>query len=404
MSVNVIVSNKGKPFLLAGQLWMYRNNLISCQEEVRDGDIVKIFSEDGQYVASGFYSEVSHIAVRIITHDEKESFDDQFWMRRLDKALKYRLEVMKEQCDNCRIIYGEADGLPGWTVDRYNDVLVSQISCSGTERRRDMLFEMLRQVFRNNGIDISNIYERNDIKVREKEGLPLYKGPYGNHEFPTTTIIRENGILIGVDFANGQKTGYFLDQKFNRLYLQKMAAGLRVLDCFSHTGGFALNAARGHAAAVTAVDVSETALDQGYQNALMNGLQDRIEFIQDDVFNYLDKCLMNQFDLIILDPPAFTKSRRTIEHAYNGYLEINRKAMRILSNGSYLISCSCSRFMERENFERMLKQAAQLEGVSLRIVESRSQSPDHPVLDSNGETDYLKFYVLQIIRKEKADD
>ncbi|MBQ6654866.1 MAG: class I SAM-dependent rRNA methyltransferase [Erysipelotrichaceae bacterium] len=404
MNRRVTVSDTGRKYLENGQLWMFRNNLISADEEIRDGDIADIISEDGAFVASGFYSAVSHIAVRILTFDQNQTIDEDFFRNRIAQAISMREQKMAGSQDNCRVIYGEADGLPGLTADRYNNVLVSQISCAGVEMRKQLLYRLLNEEYQKRNVLIEAVYERNDIRAREKEGLPLHKGFYGNADLPVSTVITENGIRIGVDYANGQKTGYFLDQKFNRLYLQKMAEGLKVLDCFSHTGGFALNAAKGGAKEVAAVDVSRTALDQGYQNALMNGLEKKITFIQDDVFDYLNKCKRGEYDLIVLDPPAFTKSRRTIDHAYNGYLEINRKAMKLLEDGGYLISCSCSRFMEKENFERMLREAAEMEGISFKTIHVGSQSPDHPVLRCNGETEYLKFYVLQIERKEDRHD
>ena len=404
MYKRVTVSDLGKNYLKNGQLWMYRNNLVSADEGLSDGDIADIIGIDGAFVACGFYSDVSHIAVRILTYNESQDVDEDFFRHKIAQAIEMRRRKMANQEDNCRVIYGEADGLPGLTVDRYNGVLVSQISCAGAEKRKEMLYRLLTEEYMNHGVSIQGIYERNDIKAREKEGLPLYKGFFNDADLPATTVISENGIRIGVDFANGQKTGYFLDQKFNRLYLQKIAEGLRVLDCFSHTGGFALNAARGNAEAVVAVDVSRTALDQGYQNALMNGLEKKIRFVQDDVFDYLSKCHRGEYDMIVLDPPAFTKSRRTVDHAYQGYLEINRKAISILSDGGYLISCSCSRFMEKENFERMLIEAAENEGVSLKLIHIGHQSPDHPVLNNNAETEYLKFYVMRVERKETVHD
>ncbi|MBR5048508.1 MAG: HAD-IIB family hydrolase [Erysipelotrichaceae bacterium] len=404
MNRRVTVSDRGREYLEKGQLWMYRNNLVSADEEIRDGDIIDIIGEDGAFVGRGFYSAVSHIVVRILTFDQKQSIDEDFFRIKVDQAIELREQKMEGQQDNCRVIYGEADGLPGLTVDRYNSVLVSQISCAGMEKRKEMLYRLLTEEYHARGVMIEGIYERNDIRVREKEGLPLHKGFYESADLPTATVITENGIRVTVDYANGQKTGYFLDQKFNRLYLQKMAKGLRVLDCFSHTGGFALNAAKGGAEAVVAVDVSRSALDQGYQNALMNGLEKKITFVQDDVFDYLNKCTRGKYDLIVLDPPAFTKNRRTVDHAYKGYLEINRRAISILEDGGYLISCSCSRFMEKENFERMLQQAAQEEGVILNTIHVGSQSPDHPVLSSNEETEYLKFYVLRVSRKQVPDD
>lgn len=398
MLKRVILSNKGYPFIKKGQLWMYRNNLISAEEGIEDGDIVKIVSEDGEYLATGFYSAVSHIAVRIVSREEKEEINSDYFRKQMEKACNYRKEVLKEAWDNCRLIYGEADGIPGLIVDRYNDVLVSQVSCKSIELRKEELYSVLTEILQKNGQIIHSVYERNDIKVREKEGLPLYKGYFCGAKESTETIISENGIKIRVDYEKGQKTGYFLDQKLNRKWVQDFSKGLRVLDCFSHTGGFALNAAKGNAKSVVAVDVSRTALDQGFANACMNQLEDTITFVQDDVFHYLDTLKEGDFDLIILDPPAFTKSRRTIGHAYKGYKEINQKAMHVLKRGSYLASCSCSRYMEADLFYQMLLDAAKEENVSLKPVTLQYQSPDHPILETMKETEYLKFYVFEIIK------
>ena len=244
---------------------------------------------------------------------------------------------------------------------------------------------------------LKGIYERNDIRVRAKEGLPLEKGYWKQMKLPTTTIIDENGLKLHVDVENGQKTGYFLDQKANRVLLREMAHGKRVMDCFSHTGGFALNAAYGNASQVVAVDVSQTALDQAYANAKLNHLENRISFVKADVFKYLDTCKEGQFDIIVLDPPAFTKSRRTIDHAYSGYKRINKQAMMLLGRGGYLITCSCSRFMEIENFEKMLRESAQEAGVTLKQVSVTQQNHDHPILWTMEETSYLKFYIFQIV-------
>lgn len=260
-----------------------------------------------------------------------------------------------------------------------------------------MIYEIVLDVLKADGQDVKGIYERNDIQIRTKEGLEQYKGYYKNKDLPTQTIINENGLLLHVDVENGQKTGYFLDQKSNRYLLRKIAHGKRVVDCFSHTGGFALNAAMGNASHVVSVDVSKTALDQGYQNAKLNHLEDKIDFVQADVFDYLDELKENEFDIIVLDPPAFTKSRRTVQKAYNGYKRINKQAMKVLKNGGYLITCSCSRFMETANFEKMLREAASEAGVVLKQVSVTQQNADHPILWTMEETSYLKFYIFQII-------
>ena len=391
----VRVSETGASFLRKGQLFMYRNNLLNAEEGIEDGDVVEIIEESGEYVATGFYSGVSHIAVRILSHDKNAVIDAAYLEKKIRFAVDYRKSVVGAQWDNCRLIYGEADGLGGLTADRYDDILVTQISCSGVERRKKEIYELLLKVIP----EVKYIYERNDIEVRRKEGLPLYKGFYGEKSSPVR-VITENGIKITVDVENGQKTGYFLDQKNNRMLVQKLSYNKRVLDCFSHTGGFALNAAKGGAKSVTAVDVSKTALDQGYCNAKQNALEDKIRFVQADVFEYLKEIKRGEFDLIILDPPAFTKSRRTVDHAYQGYLEINERAMDLLESGGFLASCSCSRYMENELFEKMLLEAAEKSGVTLKQVSISQQNSDHPILWTMNKTQYLKFYIFQIVRED----
>lgn len=395
--LKVTVSRQGEGFLAKGQTWMYRSNLLSSEGTEEDGGIADIVSEDGTYIATGFYSAVSHIAVRILTRRQGTAVDEAFFENRIRRAWEFRKTVEKSNLTNCRIIFGDADGLPGLTVDRYNDVLSVQILCAGMEKRKEMIYGLLLKTLRADGENVSGIYERFDVKGRLKEGLKLYKGAYGNAIFPTDQIITENGLKLHVDIENGQKTGYFLDQKSNRVLIRKMAAGKRVCDCFTHTGGFALNAALGGAVSVTAVDVSASALAEGRANAELNGLEDRMDFVQADVFEYLDQLKTGEFDLIILDPPAFTKSRRTVEHAYRGYLSINEKAMNILRNGGYLATCSCSRYMETDLFEKMLREAAQAQGVVLKQISVTQQNADHPILWTMDETSYLKFFLFQIV-------
>lgn len=393
----VMISKEGEKWLDKGQMWMYKNNLVNLDEKIENGAAVDIMTTTGRYMGSGFFSQESHITVRILSKNKNEIFDREFFKKRIQFAYEFRKTLEKENLTNCRLIFGEADELPGLTVDRYNEILVSQISSYGLDQRKDMIYELLLEVLQEDGQDVKGIYERNDIKVRSKEGLPLEKGYWKNVDLATTTIIEENGIKLHVDVENGQKTGYFLDQKQNRYLLRKMAHGKRVLDCFSHTGGFALNAAYGNAQEVVAVDVSQTALNQGYNNAKLNHLDKKIQFVKDDVFDYLDKCQVGQFDIIVLDPPAFTKSRRTIDHAYQGYKKINMKAMKLLGKGGYLITCSCSRFMETDNFEKMLRESAYECGVTLKQVSVTQQNHDHPILWTMEETSYLKFYIFQII-------
>ena len=394
----ITISNEGETWLQKGQMWMYRNNLVQSDEKIPDGGIVNIISNNGTYYGTGFYSPISHITCRILTKDESETIDQAFFERRIRFAYDYRKTVEPNNLSNCRYVFGEADLLPGLVVDCYNDILVTQISNTGMEQHKQMIYDILLEVFKENNHIIHAIYERNDIKVREKEGLPTYKGFFCNpNHISPQTIINENGIQLQVDIENGQKTGYFLDQKSNRVLLRNIARDKRVLDCFSHTGGFALNAAYGNAKAVTAVDVSNVALQQGYQNAKLNHLEDKIQFVQADVFDYLENLKDNEFDIIVLDPPAFTKSRKTVNSAYYGYKNINMKAMNILRNGGYLITCSCSRFMETKLFEQMLLESAKECGVILRQISVTQQNPDHPILWTMDETSYLKYFIFQIL-------
>ena len=387
----IIISDEGVTWLDKGQMWMYKNNLEQCDPQIKNGELVDIVTNKGRYLGTG------HITVRILSKDRKEIIDREFFKKRIQQAYDFRKTVEGDNLSNCRLIFGEADLLPGLVIDRYNDILVSQISSYGLEQIKDMIYEIVLDVLKADGEDVKGIYERNDIQIRTKEGLEQYKGYYKNKDLPTQTIINENGLLLHVDVENGQKTGYFLDQKSNRYLLRKIAHGKRVVDCFSHTGGFALNAAMGNASHVVSVDVSKTALDQGYQNAKLNHLEEKIDFVQADVFDYLDELKENEFDIIVLDPPAFTKSRRTVQKAYNGYKRINKQAMKVLKNGGYLITCSCSRFMETANFEKMLREAASEAGVVLKQVSVTQQNADHPILWTMEETSYLKFYIFQII-------
>lgn len=391
----VIVNEKGVPFLKSGQMWMFRNNLVSMKD-CEEGDIADVISEDGEYLGTGFVSEKSHITVRILTHDRNVEINDAFFEEKIREAYAFRKVTNRNNLSDMRLIFGDGDGLPGLTVDRYNGVLVTQIISSGMEKRKSEVYAALLKVLQEDGQVIEGIYERNDVKAREKEFLPLYKGFYGEFTCGTEQIIHENGLKIYVDIEDGQKTGYFLDQKRNRLLIREISEGLRVCDCFSHTGGFALNAAKGNAIHVDSVDVSATALAQGKRNAQLNGLTN-IDFVQADVFEYLDEIQPDQYDLIILDPPAFTKSRKTVFKAYNGYKQINKKTMEVLKcNHGYLATCSCSRYMETALFEQMLKEASLEAGVELKQVSVTQQNSDHPIVWSMSETSYLKFYIFQV--------
>lgn len=395
----VRIDEKGASFLRSGQMWMFRNNLVASDQNPEDGSVVDIETEAGEYLGTGFYSRISHIAVRIMTHHRGTLLDEAFFLDRIRKAWQYRRRAEPDNLDNIRILFGDGDGIGGLTADRYGTAVVTQILSAGIEKRKNMIYGCLLKVLQEDGQDVRAVYERNDVKSREKEGLPLYKGFWKDRGTGTDILISENGLRLKVDIENGQKTGYFLDQKSNRLLIRNFSSGMRVLDCFTHTGGFALNAAKGNALYTEAVDISGSALEEARLNAELNGLESKVNFVQADVFDYLERIRPGQFDLIILDPPAFTKSRRTIDHAYQGYLRINRMAMNILRNGGYLATCSCSRYMENDLFEKMLREAAADEHVVLREISVTRQNADHPIIWTMAETSYLKFYLFQILEE-----
>ncbi len=399
-----VVTKKAEASLKKGHPWIYDTEIESLSDGAPNGGIVDVFSEKGSYLGSGFLSEKSKIRIRIISKNANDKFDYNFWKRRVKYAYDYRKTVMGEDISCCRIIFGEADELPGLTVDRYNDLLVTQVLSYGMELVKDDVFRALVEVFAEDNEKISGIFERNDVAIRELEGMECGKGWY-KADFvgipdSVETVICENGVKYHVDVENGQKTGFFLDQKYNRLAAAKIAKGKTVLDCFTHTGSFALNAAMGGAKHVTAVDVSQTAVDMAKRNAQENGLDDRMDFLCTNVFDLLPKLAEEKkkpYDMIILDPPAFTKSRGTIGSAERGYKEINYRAMKLLPRGGYLATCSCSHFMNNELFVKMLMSAAKDADVQLKLIEVRRQSPDHPTLMNVPETDYLKFYLFQVV-------
>lgn len=397
---SVVITRKAENAARAGHPWVYAEEITERRGELRQGCIADVFSQKGAWLGAGFYSETSKIGVRILSDNANESFGPEFFERRVKYALEYRRAVM-EDLGCCRLIFGEADGLPGLTVDKFSDILVAQVLSYGTDSVKDVVYRALCEQLEAVGEHVSGVYERNEAALRDLEGLPRYKGWYEGlpHGESTVTEICENGVRYAVDFENGQKTGFFLDQKLNRLAAAKLARGRRVLDCFTHTGSFALNAALHGAEHVTAVDVSESAVEMARRNAVLNGLEGRMDFLAADVFELLPRLCEERakYDLVILDPPAFTKSRRTIHSAERGYREINYRAMRLLPRGGYLATCSCSHFMESENFEYMLKNAAKDANVRLREVEVRKQAPDHPILWNVPETSYLKFSIFQIV-------
>ncbi|WP_370854288.1 class I SAM-dependent rRNA methyltransferase [Megasphaera sp.] len=399
------ITKKGERAARSGHPWVYGEEVTHVEGTYQTGDIVDVYSDKDRYLGTGFANDISKIRVRIVSRNANDRFDEAFWQRRVKYALDYRKTVMGDKdfaC--CRLIFGDADDMPGLTVDRYNDVLVAQTLCYGMDQVKPVIFKALVDELAAMGVTIRGIYERNDVKVRELDGMEEYKGWYQADFLPqpgsVLTTIDENGILYDVDVENGQKTGFFLDQKYNRLAVAKIAAGKHVLDCFTHTGAFALNAAKGGAASVTAVDISQEAVDMTNENIRRNGLEAIVTAKQANVFDLLTdladhKC--HDYDFIILDPPAFTKSGHTVHNAIRGYKEINLKAMKLLPRGGYLATCSCSHFMRDDLFRRMLHDAAKDAGVRLRQIEGRQQSPDHPILWNVPETNYLKFYLFQVV-------
>lgn len=400
----VFVTKKAENSIKSGHPWVYGEEITSQPQGIENGALTDVFSQKGSYLGTGFYSEKSKIRVRILSDNANESFSPAFFERRLKYAMDYRKTVMGDDFACCRLVFGEADGLPGLTVDRFGGVLVTQVLSFGMEKIKGIIYSALVRILKEYGEDISGVFERNDVAIRELEGLKQHKGWYEldglNHPGSTVTEITENGIKYAVDFENGQKTGFFLDQKYNRRAVAEIAKGKTVLDCFTHTGSFALNAAKGGAKSVTAVDVSADAVALAEKNAKANGLDGNMEFVVADVFDLLpelEKSAKHKYDFIILDPPAFTKSRKTVANAQKGYKEINYRAIKLLGRGGYLATCSCSHFMNSELFEKMLKSAAKDAGFALKQIEARQQCRDHPVLWNVPETDYLKFYIFQIV-------
>ena len=438
----VTITPKGERALVSGHPWVYEGEVTEVAaagfDGPKNGCLVDVLSRKGRYLGTGLYSAQSKIRVRIISRNANDRFDDAFWERKVRWAWEHRRAVMDggtgEDLTCCRLIFSEADGFPGLIADRFNNVVVTQTLSIGMERCKPAIFAALVRVLAEDGIELRGIYERNDVSTRKLEGLeetcgwyvdPISPGeklgqtllsaddPAAAAFGPTVTEICENGVRYHVDFARGQKTGFFLDQKYNRRAVARLAHGRRVLDCFTHTGSFALNAALGGAEHVHAVDISELAVDMARENAELNGLTDHMSFEAVNVFDLLPELEREgghrghvsetmaahggPFDFIILDPPAFTKSRRTIDAAERGYHEINQRAMKILPRGGYLATCSCSHFMDTGRFRRMLVSAAHDANVQLRQIEERQQAPDHPIVWGIPETDYLKFFLFQVV-------
>lgn len=400
----VKITEKSERTVRLGHPWVYGEEVTERTGECINGHLVDVYSKKDRFLGTGYYNDRSKILVRIISRNANDKFDEDFYRRRVRYAIEYRRTVMGEDFSCCRLIFGEADSFPGLTVDRFGDVLVTQVACLGTELVKDIIYCALVDTLAEMGEPVKAIYERNEGSIRELEGLERYSGFYRleglSEDLSGETAITENGIRYKVDYINGQKTGFFLDQKYNRAAVARIAKGKRVLDCFTHTGAFALNAAKAGAEIVNAVDISEDAVNMARANAELNDLTGNMQFTRANVFELLTemgetkKC---DYDFIILDPPAFTKSSGTVKNAIRGYKEINRRAMSLLPRGGYLATCSCSHFMTDELFRKMLSDAAKDAGVSLRQIEGRQQSPDHPILWNVRETDYLKFYIFQVV-------
>ena len=400
MEAAIVTLKKGEGRALkAGGAWIYDNEVESVLGSFADGDIVQVHDFDGFGLGRGFINRHSKIRVRMLTRNPAQEIDRAFLRRRVRDAWEYRKRTVDTA--SCRLIFGEADFLPGIVVDKFSDVLVVQSLALGIDRLKETILEELKAVLLEDGVQIRGIYERSDAKEREKEGMERVKGFLGE-PFDTNVEILENGVRYLVDVKEGQKTGFFLDQKYNRLAIQKLCRGARVLDCFTHTGSFALNAGLAGAREVIGVDASETGVRQAELNAKLNGLQDRVRFQCADVFDLLPE-LENKgerFDVVILDPPAFTKSRNSVKNAVKGYREINMRGMKLVRDGGFLATCSCSHFMTYELFTQTLQQAARSVHRRLRQVEYRTQAADHPILWAADESYYLKFYIFQVCEEK----
>ena len=400
MSEAIVTLKKGEGRTVkAGGLWVYDNEIASTAGTFADGDIVEVRDFDGYFLGYGFINRQSRIAVRLMSRKREHPVNDALLEKRVRNAWNYRKAVMGSDVSGCRLIFGEADFLPGLTVDKFSDVLVVESLALGIDRLKGKILELAVQVLSEDGIRIRGIYERSDAKVRTLEGMERFSGFIGE-PFETKVEIEENGVRYLVDVKDGQKTGFFLDQKYNRAAVSRLAEGKKVLDCFTHTGSFGLNCAMAGALNVLAVDASETGIAQARENAALNGLtEEQIRFRVADVFELLPELERTgeQYDIVILDPPAFTKSRSSIKNAVKGYREINLRGMRLVRDGGFLATCSCSHFMDPELFAKTIEEAARGAHKRLRQVEFRTQAPDHPILWANDASYYLKFYIFQVV-------
>lgn len=379
----------------AGGMWVFDNEIDTITGHFENGDIVIVHDFDGYPMGKGFINQKSKIRIRMMTRKTDVVVDETFLRMRLADAWEYRKKTV--DTSSCRIVFGEADFLPGIVIDKFSDVLVVESLALGIDRMKEVIIALLKDILQEDGIKIRGVYERSDAKVRTNEGMERVKGFIGE-PFDTDVEITENGVRYIVDVKDGQKTGFFLDQKYNRLAIQRLCKDAEVLDCFTHTGSFALNAGIAGASHVIGVDASELGCEQARKNAVLNGLQDKVEFVCADVFDLLPKLEKEgrKFDVVILDPPAFTKSRSSVKNAVKGYREINLRGMKLVKPGGYLATCSCSHFMDYELFTKTIHQAAANVHKRLRQVEYRTQAPDHPILWSADESYYLKFYIFQV--------
>lgn len=392
-----VTLKKGEGRLLrSGGMWIFDNEVDKIEGEYTNGDLVHIHDYNDYPLGIGFINDNSKIIIRVLSRDINTVIDEDFFRMRVENAWEYRKNVT--DISSCRLIFGEADFMPGLVIDKFEDVLVVESLALGIDKYKEMIVNIAKEVLLKDGIKIRGVYERSDAKVRLNEGMERIKGFIGE-EFDTKVQIIENGVKYFVDVKDGQKTGFFLDQKYNRLAIQKLCKGKKVLDCFTHTGSFALNAGIAGAESVLGVDASDLGVRQAEENAALNGLSDRVKFLQADVFELLPELEAKgeKYDVIILDPPAFTKSRSSVKNAIKGYKEINLRAMKLLKDGGFLATCSCSHFMTYELFTETINKAARNVHKRLRQVEYRTQAPDHPILWAADESYYLKFYVFQVV-------
>lgn len=397
MAEAIVTLKKGEGrSLKAGGLWVFDNEIDTIMGTFTNGDIVIVHDFDGYMMGRGFINQNSKIRVRMMTRNKEQQIDEAFLRNRVQTAWDYRKDTV--DTSSCRVIFGEADFLPGIVIDKYEDVLVVESLALGIDRFKETIVRLLKECMAEDGIHIRGVYERSDAKEREKEGLTKVKGFIGE-PFDTNIEIVENGVHYMVDVENGQKTGFFLDQKYNRLAMQRICKGKKVLDCFTHMGTFALNAGIAGAKDVTGLDISEYAVEQAARNAKLNHLEDTVHFRCANVLDELPKLAATgeQYDVVILDPPAFTKSREATRNAIKGYREINMKGMKLVKDGGYLATCSCSHFMTQELLAKTIKEAAKATHKRLRQVEFRTQSPDHPILWAADESYYLKFFIFQVV-------